>query len=96
MKIVLMPEEKAAKKAAKKAAWLATPVAIVQRPLRYLRSQLNAKDEKGNTLVHPVCTVAKRMAKRGDGGTIQAMALYIAHGGLVAPIVQETEEPVAA
>lgn len=63
------------KKAAKKAAWLATPPALIERPLKYIASNVNYYDkEKQATVISPVYTVAKRHAARGRGDTVQMIA----------------------
>jgi len=86
MKIVLTPEEKAAKKAAKKATWLASGIAMVQNPLKYIGEQLNSVViENGRPVqkIHPVYTVMKRQAAKGNGSVVRTLALYIANGGTV-------------
>lgn len=76
-------EEKQAKKAAKRAAWLATPIALVERPLRYLAKQLNHEELKNGERVvirDPKFTVALRHAIKGNGTVARQIALAVARG----------------
>lgn len=59
---------------------IALPVALIQRPLRYIASQTNTKDEKGNTVLSPTFIMAHEMAQAGQGGIVQAFAREVARG----------------
>jgi hypothetical protein len=75
-------EEKQLKKAAKRAAWLAAPVALVERPLRYLARTLNTETiENGERKVHrhPHFNVALRHALKGNGTVAKQLALMHAN-----------------
>lgn len=76
-------EEKQAKKAAKRTAWLATPIALVERPLRYLAKTLNyemLKDGERVIVRDPRFTVALRHAIKGNGTVARNIALMVARG----------------
>jgi predicted phosphatase len=71
-------EEKQAKKAAKRATWLATPISYVEKPMKYIASQLNTVDKDGNKVEHFVYKEARVQAIRGNGSIVQQLALSLA------------------
>lgn len=77
MKIVRTREEILAKKAAKRAAWLASPVALIEKPLKFIASRVNYFDKDKQLVISPIYTVAKARATRGDGVAVKQIAMAV-------------------
>lgn len=67
-------------KAEKQAKWVATPVAWIEKPLRFIAAKTNGKNEKGETVVSNQFKLAFMAAYNGDGAKVQRIARGVLNG----------------
>ena len=77
-------KDRVAKKQAKRERWLKEPVAIVERPLRFIKDRLtetrvNAEGKK-ELFISPLYFMAKELADAGDGVAVKQIARMVAGG----------------
>ncbi len=64
----------------KQAAWVATPIARIERPLRYIAAKTNTVDSEGKPVVSNEFKMAFVAAYNGDGAKVQSIARKVFHG----------------
>lgn len=68
--------------AKKRPNWMKEPIAIIDSPLHYLRTQLtrrkfNAETKEFETTVSPLYYMARDFAKAGDGYSVNRIAAFV-------------------
>lgn len=85
-KAIMEFKDRVAKKQAKRERWLKEPVAVIQRPLRFLRQTLTEQrvNEQGQkeTFISPLYFMAKDFADAGDGEAVKFMARTVLRQGV--------------